>query len=361
MTRFSRSTFTAISLACIVGALALIARSAPSARLDSNDAEKARAEKIVGPEINSMNCASCHALEDETWQRTHHFSTFVRRHRTERAQRILKNMGLLTMKRQDECRRCHYTSVLKSDRLMPTWGVSCESCHGPGKDWVSIHNHVNGDPNAPMLKWGDGKKETKAQRDARLSAAEAKGMITSRMIYDLARQCLECHTVPDERLVNRGKHRAGSDFEMVAWSQGEVRHNFVDSRGAPDRPSNRVLSPNERRRMYVVGVLADLEVSLRNLSEVKQHGGDYEDAMVERVNAARTNAQRIVAAAHVPEIEAVLKRLPKQIEASTAIPTGAPEEIADAGRKFAARYDGTTLAAIDPQIPREGVGTPYTR
>ena len=356
----------------LVLCLASVAPSAPSAVVIahprparpgqlSEAAERARAAKLVGPEINSMNCASCHTLEAEAWQRTHHFSTFVRRHRTRHAQQILENLGARTMKRQADCRQCHYTSVLKNDSLMPMWGVSCESCHGPAKDWINVHNRVGGDPDGAMLKWGDGKKETKSQRDARLSAAEARGMITSRMIYELAGKCLQCHTVPDERLVNKGKHRPGSDFEFVSWSQGEVRHNFVDSRGAPNDPSNRRLAARERRRMYVAGVIADLQLSLRNLAAATQKDGDFADAMADRVNAARGKLAEIESAARIPEIEVVLWDVPEDIEASTPIPSALPARVGEAGKAFAAKYDGTTLAAIDKLIPTTVVGTPYTR
>ena len=37
--------------------------------------------------------------------------------------------------------------------------------------------------------------------------------------------------VPEERLVNVGGHTAGSAFELVSWSQGEVRHNLQKSAG----------------------------------------------------------------------------------------------------------------------------------
>ena len=51
-------------------------------------------------------------------------------------------------------------------------------------------------------------------------------------VYLLAQSCYRCHTVPDERLVNVGGHHAGSlDFELVSWSQGTVRHNFVRTDG----------------------------------------------------------------------------------------------------------------------------------
>ena len=79
-------------------------------------------------------------------------------------------------------------------------------------------------------------------------------------VYMLAQSCYRCHTVPDERLVNVGGHNVGSmDFEIVAWSQGTVRHNFLRSDGQSNEPS----SPERLRQMFVAGMIADLEFSVR--------------------------------------------------------------------------------------------------
>jgi hypothetical protein len=90
--------------------------------------------------------------------------------------------------------------------------------------------------------------------------AIAAGMNNPANLYLVARQCLACHTSPNERLVNVGGHPTGSpDFELVAWSQGMVRHNFVRSEGRTNEASSR----ERLRMMFVVGVMADLEASLR--------------------------------------------------------------------------------------------------
>jgi Cytochrome c554 and c-prime len=323
--------------------------------------EHARAEKVVGPENTAHNCAACHMFEDHAWQHTHHFTGFTRRHRTQTAHEILENMEQLSMKRQGSCRQCHYTSTLQDDKLMPQWGVSCESCHGAAKDWVNIHDRIGGDPKGAMLKWGQGKTETPAERDARLSAAEARGMITSRMIYDLASRCFQCHIVSDEQVVNRGKHPADSDFDLVGWSQGEMRHNFVDSRGAPDHPANRQLTPNERRRMYVVGVAVDLEYSLRNVLAAREPDGAFQQVMLERANDARDELAAILKLVQIPELQSVIAQLPRRITSPVDIPANLPARLGQATRQFTARYDGSTLDALDAQISTDVVGTPYRR
>ena len=336
-------------------AVLLALQAASTAFAITEEQEKAITAKIIGPETADNNCATCHALEVEAWKQTHHFVTFQNAHTTDEAKAILKNMGERSMKRSTECRQCHYTSVLKGDSIVASWGVSCESCHGPGKDWNDVHNKV-GDQ---KLAWGTGKNQTPEQKMARLDPSATKGMIHSEMLYDIASNCFGCHTVPNETLVNKGQHKAGSDFDLVAWSQGEVRHNFASSAGAPDQPRNRAASPEQLRRLYVVGALVDLETSLRNLANVKEKGGAFHKAMIERVNAGRMKMDKIVAAADLPMIAAALKQVPSPVDASTPVDAAAADALGKAGRAFVTEHDGSKLAAIDPQIPTQYKGAPY--
>ena len=162
-------TFLSVVVPVASGAMAAEAAQAGAA------ADSARVAKIIGPEQTENNCATCHAAEAEAWQQTRHFATFNDRHSSERAQAILKAMGERSMKRSTECLTCHYTSLLKGSQVTPQWGVSCESCHGPGKDWNAVHNRPGGKSEADALPWGTGKREPAALRQARLAAGAAKG------------------------------------------------------------------------------------------------------------------------------------------------------------------------------------------
>ncbi len=120
-------------------------------------------------------------------------------------------------------------------------------------DWVALHADYGG---RGVTK----ASESAEHRAKRVEDSIAKGMNNPHNIYLIARQCYDCHTVPNEKLVNVGGHLAGSqDFELVAWSQGMVRHNFVRTGGT----TNATSSQDELRVMYVVGVMTDLEYSLR--------------------------------------------------------------------------------------------------
>ncbi|MCA9261715.1 MAG: cytochrome c family protein, partial [Planctomycetales bacterium] len=163
-------------------------------------------------------CAKCHEKEIAQWKTTPHFATFEALHRLPEAKEIADKLGLRSVKRNEVCTKCHYTSQEIDGRARIVAGVSCESCHGSARDWIEIHSDYGGKDVAK-------EQETAEHRQTRLKTSVDAGMNNPHNLYLVARQCLACHTSPDERLVNVGGHAPGSiDFELVAWSQGMVRH-----------------------------------------------------------------------------------------------------------------------------------------
>ena len=190
--------------------------------------------KIIGAD----QCAKCHQPEVQQWMQTPHFATFETLHRLPRAKEIADKLGLQSIKRNDVCTQCHYTKQVEDGRERVVAGVSCESCHGGARDWVALHNDYGG-PGVTKAA------ESAEHRAKRVADSVAKGMNNPHNIYLIARQCYDCHTVPNEKLVNVGGHLAGSqDFELVAWSQGMVRHNFVRGGGT----TNATLQPGRAAR-----------------------------------------------------------------------------------------------------------------
>lgn len=331
---------------------------APAALAQGDDVTQAakKAAKTLGPEgTEEDTCSNCHARETDAWKASTHYSTFKERHRSDEAKKVLEAMGIKSMKRSDVCLDCHYTSVMESGDVRPKWGVACESCHGPGRDWMNVHNKVGGLASGKTLEWGEGRKEAPAEHAKRLKAAEDAGMISSRMTYDIAGNCFGCHTVPNEKLVNVGGHKAGSDFDLVAWSQGEVRHNFVSSAGAPDNPTNRAASAEDKRRLYAVGALVDLEVSLRNLASAKEPEGKFRQAMEERVNKARAKAEPVVKAAGDAALTAAFNAIPAKVDRGSKVGADLAVKLGAATRKLADKATG--LAALDALVPKEVKGT----
>jgi hypothetical protein len=325
----------------------------------TEDEEKAVASMIVGPTKNDDNCSSCHALETEAWENTRHFATFKDRHRSEEAKEILANMGENSMKRAADCRQCHYTSQLKNGKLRASFGVTCESCHGAARQWLAIHSKSAGDLSASDLKWGTGKAQDPADRMKRLDSAQAKGMINSEMIYEIASNCFGCHTVPNENIVNTGGHKAGSDFDLIEWSQGAILHNFSSSAGAPDAPTNRPSSPEQKRRLYVTGLMVDLETTLLNISRVTESGGTYHKAMVDRSNKVRMKVDAVLSAVAIAELSPAIDALPGKVDVSTSISADVPASLGVATRAFLAAHDGSGLAALDGLMSSQYKGSPY--
>jgi hypothetical protein len=291
--------------------------------------------KILGAE----NCAECHAPMVEAWKLTHHYDTFNSMHRRPEAKEIAQKLGMRRIKDESLCVKCHYTSQQKDDKVVAISGISCESCHSAGTDWNKVHNNKD-DPD-------------------RLTKAEKLGMLRPSNYYHVAANCFSCHTVPEEKLVNVAGHKAGSDFELVSWLSGEVRHNLQKSAGK----TNDEDSAARKRMLYIVGRSLDLEYGLRGLANATVDG-IYSKAMIDRVNAAKTNLETILKAAPaVVEVKAMIDLVtaaelkPNNSAALTKMAGTVGENAA----KLAAGRDGSDLAAVDALVPTPDKykGTPY--
>ncbi|MCH9765277.1 MAG: cytochrome c family protein, partial [Alphaproteobacteria bacterium] len=201
--------------------------------------------KVVGPNA----CAECHKQEVAAWKQSQHFKTFREMPRNSKAKKIAKKMGVRRVKSESLCLNCHFT-VQQKTKKKPISGISCESCHSAAKDWVKLHSGYSGKT---------AKTESKSEAQARWKRAESEGMIRPRSLYRLAKNCYGCHVVPQEALVNTGGHKAGSAFELVSWSQGEVLHNTWHSKGKQNVPANAA----RKRMLYLVGLGVELEIGLR--------------------------------------------------------------------------------------------------
>ncbi len=287
-------------------------------------------------------CGECHTREMDAWKRSTHFATWKTMHREPRAREIASALEIKGgIKRNDLCVNCHYTARVVDEKPKPVSGVSCESCHGAAADWINVHN----DYGANKTK----ETETPEHRAMRLKACDASGMLRPANVYLVARNCYSCHSVPNEKLVNIGGHKAGSAFELVSWSQGEVRHNYQYS----SDQKNRAASLERKRVLYVVGAMTDLEFSLRGIAAATEKGR-YASAMVKRFQAAMTRLEEIFKLVDVRRLqEAVppnggrgLVKLNNQSPLADAA-----ESLSQATKTFAANNDGSTLGPLDAIIP----------
>ena len=252
-------------------------------------------------------------------------------------------MGVKRIKSEPTCAQCHYTK--KAGKKRPIAGISCESCHGAAKDWVKIHNDYGG----KGVKKAD---ETAAHKVQRIKKAIAGGMVRPENIYDVAQNCFQCHTVPNEKLVEVGGHKAGSDFELVSWSQGEIRHNFLAD------GNNKPATTERKRILYITGRVLDLEYGLRGVAEVTKKSG-YAVAMAKRVARALKHVGAIEKALGNADISAILAagKSAKLKPNNKAALKGAADKISKTIQKFLKGRDGSKLAAIDGLIPSNTKGT----
>lgn len=296
------------------------------------------AQKVLGPE----SCEKCHAAETQNWKQTPHFETLHTLHRKKEAQTIASKLGIASFKTDSNCIQCHYTMQQQGPSLEAVSGVSCESCHGPAKDWINVH-HNYGDSGVTRAR------ETNEHRRQRLSESIAAGMRNPINVYLVAQSCYRCHTVPDEKLVNIGGHSVGSlDFELVSWSQGMVRHNFVRTEGRENIES----SPERRRLMFVAGMIADLEFSLRATAAATEKttfgltAAKRASRAAERLKSAQSKLEQ-------PLLDEILKAYARvSLKLNNRAPiTDVADQVHRLGLKFAATVRGEDLSAIEQFIP----------
>lgn len=292
--------------------------------------------KIVGPNA----CAECHKQEVEAWKGTHHFRTFREMPRNTEANEIAEKMGVRRIKSDSLCLNCHFTVQQKDNKEEPIAGISCESCHGAGQDWIKVHSGFSGKKE---------QTETKAEEEARWKLADSKGMIRPRSLYQLAKNCYGCHVVPQEDLVNKGGHRAGSDFELVSWSQGEVLHNTWYSKGKDNVPA----SAARKRMLYLVGLGVELETALRAVGKATVRK-PYAFEMAARADRARK--QLAAAAKAAPNVPEIAKMVEFAYSAGLKLNnerflTAAADGVSTLLASITEKYDGSTLAGLDGLIP----------
>lgn len=290
--------------------------------------------------VGANACAECHKQEVAAWKGTHHFTTFRDLPRKAKANAIAEKMGIRRIKSGSLCLNCHFTVQQKNNTAEPVSGVSCESCHSAGQDWIKVHSGFSGKTATT---------ETKAEEETRWKLADSKGMIRPRALYQLAKNCYGCHVVPQEDLVNKGGHKAGSDFELVSWSQGEVLHNTWYSKGTNNVPATAA----RMRMLYLVGLGVDAETALRAVGKATTRKA-YAFEMAARADRARKQlALAAKSAPNVPEItkmaefasSAGLKLYNEQRLAAAA--DGVSSQLA----KITETYDGSTMAGLDGLIP----------
>lgn len=356
-----------------------VANASPAAAVGAQVSFGSQADprRVLG--VEQANCKKCHESEVKAWMASKHYKADDRLS-SPKAKEYAGALGIAAadIHKKSLCLNCHGTKTAdKSGGNVHAfdYGVSCSSCHGgsgpvdgdpPG--WLNPHGSYGG-PNVTM------EQETAAHRKMRIETCERAGMIRPARLHLLAKNCLSCHVVSHQKLVNAGHPAMHKDgFELAGWSNGEVRHNFkldkTKNAAAPSLWMKRTGSTaaNRKRMKFLVGLLAEIEADVRNLSNVA--AGDGRSAFA-KFFAKRLKGQKEDILAAV--IEAFGKDVPEELEqifeavdgitisrfnfkdaagAKKALP-----QIEKLTAEFARKYDGTKFGKIDDLI-NDIVGKP---
>ena len=293
----------------------------------------------VAETLGPKACADCHKLSFKAWKGSQHFKTFKALPKKSEAKAIAKKMGIKRIKKGSECLTCHFTEKPRKNKTKVVAGISCESCHGAGKNWIDIHSDFGGQG----IKAAEESAEHKVERYAN---AEKAGMIRPSNIYNVAKNCYGCHTVPNEKLVNVGGHKSGSPIELVQWSQGEVRHNVWYSEVNNASPVERL------RLMFIIGKALDLEYALRGIAKATEEQ-TYFTEMLSRQKSALTAVKAVAEAisnAEYSAIAAVVNDADIKINNEAAL-LQAADKISAIAMGIAKKYNGSEFGGIDAMLP----------
>lgn len=104
------------------------------------------AERDASLIIGSKKCGICHKKEETgnqlgKWQNSPHAKAFETLG-TDKAKEIAKAKGIADPQKEGKCLKCHSTAYNMTEKVATETitveeGVSCESCHGPGKKYMS--------------------------------------------------------------------------------------------------------------------------------------------------------------------------------------------------------------------------------
>ncbi|MEZ6106050.1 MAG: cytochrome C554 [Pirellulaceae bacterium] len=268
--------------------------------------------------------------------------TFEELHRMPEAKAIAEPHGLLERQTWRTLPRMPlHGSGPRGQAQANRWRV-VRSCHGASSDWITVHNDYGG----PGVSRED---ESAAHARQRREQSIAAGMRNPRNLYSVAQSCFGCHSIRREDLINHGGHQlASTDFELVAWSQGRVRHNFLRTNNVSNEPS----PPERLRVMYVVGVLADLEYATR-ATAVATTVGPYGVASAQRAADRALKLKAIQEAVQDPLLQEVLTTFAEAelVTNNAEQLLAVAERISELGSEFAEKRDGSTLGAIDAWLP----------
>ncbi|MCC7423077.1 MAG: hypothetical protein IT428_22605 [Planctomycetaceae bacterium] len=212
--------------------------------------------------LGSVSCAAtaCHGGSGEERRTGGEYGIWLQRDPHARAQSILldrrsqqmgKQLGIAAVQNSERCTECHATdgpTVPEIDRsTLLSFGVGCESCHGPAERWIEPHKRLEW--NNPAV-WSD----------------EQKAALGYRLTKDplvRAETCAGCHIGGPGRDMNHDLIAAGHPRLSFEFSSYHARLPKHWGRSEDLRRNSPVLEA----RLWLVGQAASLDTSLALLEE----------------------------------------------------------------------------------------------
>jgi hypothetical protein len=149
----------------------------------------------------TKSCGMCHKKAEKgdqlgKWQASAHAKAFERLG-TPEAKAAGAKAGVDDPQKSGKCLKCHstaynFTEAVATDKLTPEEGVSCESCHGPGKNYKS-----------------------------KTVMEDKEKCIAAGMVYPATKSCERCHnekspTWKADRYTTKDGKKTGFDVEQAA-------------------------------------------------------------------------------------------------------------------------------------------------
>jgi mono/diheme cytochrome c family protein len=167
-------------------------------------AQAKREADFLGPPSCAKATTACHkkptnqwkTIEPQTLGADAHFNTATRLTSDAKSKEYLAKLKWAPDDKR--CTECHATVVPNLARGRPVAGVSCESCHGGGKDYLDKHAEIPDDPTA-------------YDASVKLGLAELRKGPKA-----IAVTCARCHVIADPQVLGAG-HPDGSK-----WNAGEA-------------------------------------------------------------------------------------------------------------------------------------------
>ncbi len=245
-------------------------------------------EKVVP----TKECIRCHQDEADVWKSTEHFATYGNLHKGKRAKEIATEFGLSTTKirKPDSvCAGCHYTVGTKNGAHRVVQGISCQSCHGAGADWLEAHNDYGSDTATKS-------SESAAHKAQRIKVIEDAGMVRPANYLGFAQNCYQCHLVANEELMNKTSHRGASDFSFLERTQGSILHTDP-------------ASADKQNKLIISGAIAEVVGALHALGSAKSAEGRYAQEMKQTASGAIQSVSSAVNATDDAQLRKIQAKL----------------------------------------------------